>query len=271
MVLSSARMSLPENSALKTFIARIGDALVFAQIFIRRTNRGYELRHVDDRERDSATLRSISPNETRAISQFTTTGAFRPLKSAPNLQSGWKLEITSDADLEFALNQFYPNAIADRFAADSDSPPITDFRPFVSRQTGMYRVAAMLVDEQASHAIRACCNCKFCLKQRLWTVDGLPTDLPQEKSLIPCLEPCALLLELARKAMRIEQQNKIQLAIAPDDLTSVIAGLELALTTSAAGAREADFNAAENSRRLQLTLEKLRACGTELANASEEE
>ena len=95
--------------------------------------------------------------------------------------------------------------------------------------------------------IRAGCHGKFCLKQRLWTVNGLPPDSSEEKSLIPCLEPCALLLEFARKAMRLEQ------AVASGETIDIPRADE---TNSEM--READFESSSNPRRLQLAIEKQR-------------
>jgi hypothetical protein len=72
----------------------------------------------------------------------------------------------------------------------------------------MYRITQMLDDAQAREVIRACCNAGCCLKRRLWTVESLAPDAPAEKSEIPCWEPCAILLESARKAVRVEQAEK---------------------------------------------------------------
>jgi len=236
-----------KNPALKAFLATIEEELVFAQILIRRSNNEIELRHIADRERALENLRPIRENEIRELAQFTKTHAFRPLKSAPNLQAGWHFIAGNEAQLEFALNTFYPGAIADWFAVGVAKAAPTNYREFTRRQTGMYRITAMLTDEQAAPIIRACCHKDFCLKQRLWTVSGLGTDSLAEKSLIPCLEPCAILLEFARKAMRLEQQEisgKTEESNSETQITDEI--------------READFENAKNPRRLQLVLEKKR-------------
>jgi len=230
-----------ENPALKAFIAAIDAEIVFAQVLIRRVEKGFELRHIADKERENLSI--ISENEIRELAQFTESRAFRPLKSAPNLQTGWRF-VARDEALGFALDTIYPGAIADWFAVRFSKAAPTSFREFTRRQTGMYRITAMLTDEQAAPMIRACCHKKFCLKQRRWTADGLATDSASEKSLIPCLEPCAILLEFARKAMRLEQQEisgKIE---------------EATLETQTTEIREADFENPGNPRRLQLVVEK---------------
>jgi hypothetical protein len=108
------------------------------------------------------------------------------------------------------------------------------------------------------------------LKRRLWTVNGLASDAAEEKSLIPCLEPCALLLELARKAMRIEQEEKIELELSPGETATLMAALQIALAQPASIAREADVDQPANPRRLQLLLEKLAALPIKLTVKTEE-
>lgn len=236
---------------MEKFAAQIETNFVFAQVLIRRQTVGFQLCHVADSAKSCSSLRSISLNEIRILVQTTETGAFRPLKSSPNLATGWTLSVRDEAELEKALNEFYPGAIADWSAVQSESPPITNYREFVQRQTGMYRITAMLTDAQAAPMIRACCHKGFCLKARLWSVDGLPVDSIAEKSIIFCLEPCALLLEFARKVMRLEQQEKTS----PE--TSLEGKLKEPSAVAEPGSiREADFNSPENPRLRRFIFEK---------------
>lgn len=194
-----------KNPALQKFTAQIGTALTLAQVLIQRSGSGWELRHVEDREKSASALRTVKPGEGRSLAQFTATGEFRPLKSAPTLQSGWRMDAADDTELELALNALYPGAVADWHAAQSPNPPVTHYREFAGRQSGMYRITARLSDAQVTGVIQACCTKGNCLKRRLWSVEGLPPDGPVAKSLIPCLEPCAVLLETARQAARAGQ------------------------------------------------------------------
>ncbi|MDB6125630.1 MAG: hypothetical protein JWQ71_4623 [Pedosphaera sp.] len=251
-------MAVIENPALKQFVAHIGSELVLAQVFIRQNNSGYELRHVEDRSAIPDSLRLLNVNEVRTLVQYTATGIFRPLKSAPNLPGGWRLLLSGDVELETALNLFYPGAIADWYAVQGGNPPVTHYREFTNRQSGMYRITTMLNDAQAAQVIKAGCDKKFCLKRRLWTVAGLESDGAGEKSLIPCLEPCAVLMEFARKAVRIEQQEKVCLEISPDEVATLQVALANMLMQPDAEIREGDISAPGNPRRLQLVLEKLR-------------
>jgi len=193
------------NPALQKFVAQIAGEILVAQVIVTRHGRGYELRHVADKNAPLEMLHPVAFDGLRALAQSTTAGTFRPLKSAPNLPSGWRTIIADDVELGSALNHLYPGAVADWFWAQSGTPPVTHYRDFTNRQSGMYRITTMLSDEQAGRMIRACCSRSLCLKRRLWTVNALPPDRAEEKSLIPCLEPCAVLLESARRAVRLEQ------------------------------------------------------------------
>ena len=90
-------------------------------------------------------------------------------------------------------------------------------------------------------------------------MNGLASDAAEEKSLIPCLEPCALLLELARKAIRLEQGEKLKLELSPGEAATLTAALQVVLAQPAGIAREADVDQPANPRRLHLLLEKLAA------------
>jgi len=250
-------VSRAENPALTALVSEIRDELAFAQVLIRRRGARFELRHIADRSRKPTALESVRISQLRRLAQFTLPGAFRPLKSAPNLRVGWKCAIRNTRDLEAALNHLYPGAIADWHAARRRNPPVTNYREFTNRQSGMYRITQKLSDMQAAGMIRACCDPRFCLKRRLWTVQGLAQDPAAAKSLIPCLQPCAVLLEFARKIMRIEQEAKARLALAPSDLRSVVAALQSAMAHGASEVQDADMNSPLNPRRIQRLLQAL--------------
>ena len=236
---------------MAAFAARIGEATRLAQVTIRRSAAGFELRHLDDGSASSAGLRSVDALELRQLSQFTSARVFRPLKSSPDLPSGWRLEAPDVIALEFALNQLYPGAVADWYAAQENPAAVTHYRKYTERQTGMYRVTALLSDAAAREVVQACCDARFCLKQRLWTVDGLAVDSIESKSQIPCLEPCPVLMEFARKAARMDQEETLSRGLRPDEVQSLEALLDQAGQLPSA-ARQADFSDPLNPRRLQL-------------------
>lgn len=251
-------MADANNPALAALAALLTPELKLAQALVRRIANGFELRHISDREAEPESLRPVPLGELRALANHAATGEFRPIKSAPNLRAGWLCRVATDGELELALNQLYPGALADWFAAQQPAPPVTNYRAFTARQTGMYRITTMLTDTQAAQVIRACCDERFCLKRRLWSVDSLAADAPEAKSLIPCLEPCAVMMEFARKAVRIEQEEAKQtLTLAPSEVTTLLGALDTAVMCPPTSQREADVSAAGNPRRVQLLREKL--------------
>jgi len=239
------------NPAQDGFLAALGEGLVFCQVLIRRAAAEFELRHMQDMAAAVESLRMIQLREVRELAQTTAAGAFRPLKSAPNLRAGWRLTVRGEDSLFEALNALYPGAVADWFAARSAAPPVTDYRQFTSRQTGMYRITATLANEAAEAAVAACCHEDFCLKRRLWSVGGLGPEGASHKSLIPCLEPCAVMLEFARKVGRWEQGVD-----APERGEASPAG------NVGAAPAECDFDAPANPRRQRFVLEKRRRAVT---------
>jgi hypothetical protein len=246
-----------DNPALKAFIAEIGPEMVWAEVVIAGAGGGFALRHVADRELPMGALRAVRVGDLRKTVLFNAAGHFRALSASPDLPRGWHVTCEGPAELWRAVQQIYPGSIADWWAARQHEPPVTRYREFAGRQSGMYRIIQLLSDEQAGEVIRAACAAKFCIKRRLWSVEGLSADPVESKSRLPCLEPCAILMELARKSARIEQEPKITVQLGKSDLQSLINSAEIVAADST---REPAGNIASdaNPRRLQLLLEKLK-------------
>ena len=245
------------NPALEAFVRCIAPEKIWCEVLIQSTGSEFVLRHVADRDTPFDQLRDITATEARALAMFNAVGQFRPLHSSPDLPRGWVLKCAGAADLWRALQELYPGSVPDWFAVQSGASP-TNYREFTNRQTGMYRIASMLTDVQASHVMHAACHQRFCLKQRLWTVSGFAPDPAAAKSQIPCLEPCAVLLELARKATRIEQEDKLSVQLSRSELESFLAATETVLSTALAAERVGNIASPINPRRLQLLVEKFK-------------
>jgi hypothetical protein len=255
-------MSHVENPAVTALARALGAGGLFAQVLVRREGEGWELRHEADRDVPAERLRLMEPAHLRQLAQFTGAGAFRPLKSAPNLARGWRAGVANAAELGEALERLYPGAVADWFAVHHGNPVVTHYREFTARQSGMYRITAILGDADVADVVRACCHHEFCLKRRLWSVHGLPADDAAHKSLIPCLEPCALLLELARTAARLIKDGAVPEPTSTAEARAQLQEIEAALAQPDNTVREADFAAPQNRRRLRWLREKLaRAAG----------
>jgi sirohydrochlorin cobaltochelatase len=155
------------------------------------------------------------------LARFDDGGNYRPLKTAPTLRHGWKLALENGSALRTALDLFYPGRLAAMFAFEKSELVATPFRETLQRQSGMYRVAAQIDEEQADELIGDFCRSDGgCLRTILWRRDqnGTPpsTQLPPEKfdprhdqtgsgaPVIPllCQETCNLLVAEARRVVQ---------------------------------------------------------------------
>jgi hypothetical protein len=248
------------NPAIRAFVEFGGAEVVLGQVLLRRVETGFSLRHVADREKSDDTLQNRTVEELREIARFTLNGAFRPLKSAPNLRTGWLCRVIGEAALQEALERLYPGVIADWNATRQSDIPTTSYESFTGRQTGMYRVTAQLTAAQTGRAIRACCAPNQCLKRRFWTGGDVSPDSDSDsaKSLIPCLEPCPILLEFARNVFRWEQGRTASLSLTSIEVDTMVAALESQSGIPLEALREADFSQPLNSRRVEFVLDKMR-------------
>ncbi|MEY2525546.1 MAG: sirohydrochlorin cobaltochelatase [Verrucomicrobiota bacterium] len=215
------------DSIERALAAALSDPCRIGQILIRKASgRHFVLCHRDDKELESL-QRFQDPEDAIEIAKFDDAGNYRPLKTAPNLRHGWRLEIVDLAGLRRALDYFYPGRLA-MFALWKESRmATTPLRETLNRQSGMYRVAANISDEQVDDLVGSFCRSDGgCLRTISWRRDAsgrMPsTKLPPEKVdpahdqvrepqrtsgvMIPllCQEVCNLLVNEARKAVKGE-------------------------------------------------------------------
>jgi sirohydrochlorin cobaltochelatase len=203
--------------------AVLNDHTRFGQLFIQRTRSGgFVLCHRDDEKaRDLEILRK--PDDALGIARYDDAGNYRPLKTAPNLLHGWRLELVHLGELRRALDYFYPGRLAMLTAWTENRLSTTSLRETLDRQSGMYRVAAKISDEQIDDVVGNLCRSDGgCLRTILWKRDTrgtIPsTKLPPEKfdsghdqtgrgqGAVPllCQEACNLLVAECRKAAKGE-------------------------------------------------------------------
>ncbi len=247
------------SQAIREMVVGFDAETLLGEVLILRRGDGFELRHVADRATDGAGLREVAWSELRELARFSASGAFRPLKSSPNLRSGWICGVAETGELAAALNELYPGALADWQAVRSGTAGATSYREFTGRQTGMYRLTQKLDDDLVRAVTKVVCARENCLKRRLWEAPGLAEDAEDAKSCIPCLEPCAPLLEFARTAMRGEQGGGLDGGLTLADGAVIKRALERALENPVDDVRAADFGSPDNPARIQWTLERLNA------------
>ena len=207
----------------KTLAAVLSDNSWFGQIFIQRTGSGgFVLCHRDDENSRGLEIFKKPENALR-IARSDDAGKYRPLKTAPNLRHGWRLEVVDLGELQRALDCFYPGRLAMLAAWTENRLSTTPLRETLGRQSGMYRIAAKISDKQIDDVVGNFCKSDGgCLRTILWKRDthgAIPsTRLPSEKfdpthdqtgrgqDAIPllCQEPCNLLGAECRKAVKGE-------------------------------------------------------------------
>lgn len=177
-----------------------------------------ELRHHADADLPAAELTLYTdPEAAAALALYDDAGAYRPLKTAPNLCRGWRMLLPDERALRLALDLFYPGRLGACAAFRAGTLRATSLRETLGRQTGMYRVTQKLTDEQADALVtRFCRTDGGCLRTILWRRDAAGTlpsaRLPPEKFAPPaddprsvpllCQEACNLLVAEARAVVK---------------------------------------------------------------------
>jgi len=200
----------------------------FGQILVRKTSTGeFVLSHRDEEAADQLKL-FRNAEDAIEIAKYDDTGNYRPLKTAPNLRHGWRLELDTLEELQRALDYFYPGRLAVFNVWKMGRLQTTPLRETLDRQSGMYRVAAKIFDSQLDDLVANFCRSNGgCLRTILWKRDQkdaiASTKLPKEKfdpacdqaaiwpesstpATVPllCQEACNLLVAECRKVVKGE-------------------------------------------------------------------
>jgi sirohydrochlorin cobaltochelatase len=158
----------------------------FGQILVQKTSSGgFVLSHRDDETLDQVQTFQ-NAEDAIEIAKYDDAGKYRPLKTAPNLRHGWRLELATLEKLIRTLDYFYPGRLAVFAAWKHGKVQTTSLRETLDRQSGMYRVAAKISDPQIDDVVGNFCRSDGgCLRTILWKRDpegAIPsTKLPEEK------------------------------------------------------------------------------------------
>ena len=158
----------------------------FGQILVtKREGTGFVLLHRDDASLNQLQTYRDAENAIE-IAKSDDMGNYRPLKTAPNLRHGWRLELATVEELRRALDYFYPSRLTVYAAWKRGYLKTTALRETLDRQSGMYRVAAKISDPQIDDLVADFCRSDGgCLRTILWKRDrdGIiaSTKLPKEK------------------------------------------------------------------------------------------
>ena len=249
------------NPAIDAFIERLPPGRTFGEVIVNRPDAGFDVRHRQDEKTAPDDLELIDPEQLRLRTASDRAGRYRPLRSAPGLRSGWRARADTPAELWHVLNAVYPGAVGDWYAARQGEKPLS-YRQFASRQSGMFRNLAKLSDAQARRTAQACCDEKRCLKQRLWPAaesEPLPDRESRQAPVMVCLEPCSLLMELARREFRLGQEPTVALQLPEPEISPILTALETLARSFPENSRVADFSAPTAPHRLALLRERILA------------
>jgi len=211
----------------------------FGQILVRKTGDDFVLCHRDDEAHDVLEIFQ-DPEDAIEIARYDDAGNYRPLKTAPNLRRGWRMELRTSDELKHALDHFYPGRLAVFVGWKTGQLRTTPLRETLERQSGMYRIAAKISDAQIDDLVADFCRSNGgCLRTILWKRDQrgaiASTKLPTQKfdpawdqvqalggsqssifakataakaapATVPllCQEPCNLLVAACRKGVKGE-------------------------------------------------------------------
>ena len=216
---------------MRNSIGRVLEASRFCvgQIVVQKSDGCFVLSHRDDEALNHLQV-FRNAEDAIEITKYDDAGNYRPLKTAPNLHHGWRLELDTLEALMRALDYFYPGRLAVLAAWKNGKLQTTSLRETLDRQSGMYRVAAKISDSQIDNLVADFCRSNGgCLRTILWKRDAegavsstkLPKEkfdpaydqveaLPQPGSTIPatvpllCQEACNLLIAECRKMVKGE-------------------------------------------------------------------
>jgi len=168
------------------------------------------LHHSDDNGLDGLPIYT-SPTDAREIANLDGAGGFRALKSAPTLKRGWQMLLQDNDALRLALDFFYPAALGmwDHHLAGQLQP--VPLRETLGRQTGMYRSAHKIHDDQAQELVACQCDpATKCLRKITWSLTAeepltllppgkqLSSPLPADDIPVICVEACTFIVTGAK-------------------------------------------------------------------------
>ena len=191
------------------------------QIAVTKDDSGWILCHSEDVNSMDSLSMSCDALKARERAMFDDSSAFRALKTAPTLRHGWKIAVATETELRLALECFYPGVIGLWESAMEKSLQPVPLRDTLGRQTGMYRFANTISDEQANDMVG--CECdpfEKCSRRITWGLTSAQplAALPPEKrpaELFPsneipllCVEACTHLVSAAREIARSNYSSK---------------------------------------------------------------
>jgi hypothetical protein len=222
--------------------------------------RQYEVRHAADEGADAAALETVDPAALEDLIRADADGRYRPLKTAPTLQSGWIAPELGPAACCDVVEAVYPATIANWHRERTGQLDVTHWRETAARQTGMFDVVSDLPDAAVPRVAEACCVDSQCLKRRQWDLDeDTELSVPRGEGEFPCREPCSLVIAAARKWATLEREpaETVTLEVTPAERDQLRDIVDAVADDRVDEIREADVNDGANRYRARYLREKL--------------
>lgn len=228
--------------------------------------RTYDLRHVDDVGTMDGHLNThTDPLDARRIAKHDDEGRYRPLKTAPTLQTGWLFSGLDAAAAVQTVDFFYPATIANWHREQQGELDISHWAETTGRQTGIYDITDELQGDAVDWIAEACCADSQCLKRRAW--DETPDrelSVPRGDSPFPCREPCSLVIAASRKWAMLEREEEqaYTIHLTPSEKEQLETLLHAVAEGTAGDVREADVRNGANRYRARFLRAKRTDDGT---------
>ncbi len=235
-------------AALAAGIERAWGQLRITATVTDRGERRYDIRHADDAGVPAAELDAYEdPLDARDLVKLDAKGRYRPLKTAPTLDSGWVFPALSPRDAYETVETVYPATVVNWHREREGELDVTHWRETMARQSGIYGVVKTWDrgegHEHANWVAEACCDDSQCLKRREWEYDD-ETDLDVDggDGVFPCREPCSVVVSGARKWTRLEseQSRTYEFELTPSEKEQVEAVIDAVADGRVDEIREAD-------------------------------
>lgn len=250
------------RQALATWVREDEEGRTFLQVHICDVGGAFRLRHCDDADRRSEDLNvTADPFAAREIAGTTASGAHRPLKTAPNLRSGWCIDGQDARGLWTALDYLYPAAALHWYRARNGTLAVTRWNDVADRQSGMYASVGLLEPDALESAVGACCSMPMCMRRVAWEASAATpsrtaqADPETGDAAVPCPEACSLFVSFARSVLAQERLPRREIPglgrLGDEELAQIRALIRTAADGSENEVREGEFSNPLNRRRLR--------------------
>jgi hypothetical protein len=227
--------------------------------------RRYEIRHLDDADRDREALTSHDdPAQAREIAKFDDRDRYRPLKTAPTLRHGWVFDGLAAEAFVTAVDYFYPATVANWHRERESDLDVTHWTDHTERQSGIFGLVKTWNRgegyEHVNRVAEACCVDSQCVKRREWDYDGdADLDVSRGDGAFPCREPCSVVLTAARQWTKLdgERSRTYEFELTPSEKEQLEAIVDAVADGEVEDIREADVYEGANRYRARYLRAKL--------------